>query len=67
MSKQTLICEAKRLNIYKPGDKEDTLRKSIGNQWRTEIRAELSKAQIDTSSVEDGDIEPFYNLYLSIQ
>lgn len=40
---------------------------SIGDQWRTEIRAELSKAQIDTSDVEDGDIEPFYNLYLSIQ
>lgn len=67
MPKQTLLCEAKRLNIYKPSDKEDTLRKSIGDQWRTEIRAELSKAQIDTSDVEDGDIEPFYNLYLSIQ
>lgn len=67
MPKQTLLCEAKRLNIYKPSDQEDTLRTSIGDQWRTEIRTELSKAQIDTSDVEDGDIEPFYNLYLSIQ
>lgn len=64
---QTIISEAKRLNIYKQDDSEDTLRESIREQWRKEIRAELSKAKIDSSSIVDKDVESFYNLYLFIQ
>lgn len=67
MPKKALICEAKRLHIYKDGENEKAVKKAVEKEWRREILNELSSASVDASSVKKIDLEDFYNLYLSVK
>lgn len=67
MPKKALVCEAKRLNVYKDEGNEKALKKSVEREWRREILAELSGAGVDVSSVKKEDVEDLYNLYLSLK
>ena len=47
MPKKALVCEAKRLHVYKDEENEKALKKSVEREWRREILAELSGAGVD--------------------
>ena len=67
MSPEALKLEAERLKIDYNGKTKRSVQQEIIKRWQAEMRQSLQDCGIDDSTVNDEDIESFYNLFLSVK